>query len=368
MASPMLLSVYGESILAKSASWFMSEKYDGWRMMYHKGEFTSRSGLKINVPPEMMKDIEQFGDDNNLIFDGELWNGYGKFTEIQSDLNVSSTNLKFLVFDMPSAPGNFQERLKELSKCFAEVKISTIKLVKHQEVGNTNVETINKFYDNVIQNGGEGIVLKPSNLMYEFGKRSTMFLKRKPWDTMEVPIVGYFTSKEKQNNEGYVSSLVCETAGKPFKVQYKNYNAPDIGTQITIKYSQTTVTGLPKFPQLLNMKPTITTKTTKIIKPEPIEIVQEKNVPSCALTIAEWTARGGFSLQNGEAVQVKSDRTDEVYIVKREKQGESVYCSCCAWKYQKLNPVCRTCKHCIAVLGVKADAIRVAKAVLQKLA
>jgi len=371
MESPMLLSVYEEGILAKSPSWFISEKYDGWRMMYRNGAFYSRTGQELSVPAEMRKQMEQFG--NDVVLDGELWLGYGKFTEIQAALNDGSDKLKFLVFDMPSSNGPFQERFKDMTKLFANHDTSLVQLVEQMEVDNADVTAINKYYDTVINKGGEGIVLKPSSLMYEYGKRSNMYLKRKPWDTMDVVVVGYFTTKTQSSDNGYVSSLVCETAeGKTFKVQFKSYNAPAIGTTVVIKYSQTTVTGLPKFPQLVNTSSAVTKKIVKARKnPKTPKIPKTPKVPEIKplditnlMSMAQWKAKGGYVLQNAEEVHVKSDRTDEVYVVKRAKQGDSVYCSCPAWKFQKLTPVCRTCKHCIAVLGAKTDAIRVAKVVI----
>jgi hypothetical protein len=94
-----------------------------------------------------------------------------------------------------------------------------------------------------------------------------------------------------------------------------------------------------------------------------IKKLKELQVPlrPKAKTIVQWTEEGGYELKNGEGVEVASEKDESVvYVVKRAKQGTSVYCSCPAWKYQRLSPVCRTCKHCTAVLGKKADAERVA--------
>jgi len=361
--SPMLLSVYeAEKMLRGSSSWYISEKYDGWRMMYFKGVFYSRTGQELAVPAEMRKDIDAIfgscGDD--LILDGELWLGYNKFTETQSALNTRSTDLKFLVFDMPSANGTFEERLQLLSSLFTGVTTPRVKLVEQVKVSNTDTNTIDSYYDAVVTKGGEGIVLKPSTMMYEFGKRSDIFLKRKPWDTMDVKIVGYFTTEAQKSKIGYVSSLICEMrddSSKNFKVQYKSINPPCIGAYVTIKYSQSTVTGLPKFAQLAKGEK----KTHVTLMPQTPPPIAD------ALTVKQWMAKGGYVLKNEESVYVKSNNSDEIYTVKRAKQGDSVYCSCYAWKYQKMNPMCRTCKHCTAVLGAKADAIRVAKAVLEKM-
>lgn len=76
-------------------------------------------------------------------------------------------------------------------------------------------------------------------------------------------------------------------------------------------------------------------------------------------TTDEWIKLCGYDLKPGESVMVKGKK-DEIYKVTRSKKiPESVYCSCPAWKYQRLNPVIRTCKHCVAVCGKEAEELRV---------
>jgi len=64
-------------------------------------------------------------------------------------------------------------------------------------------------------------------------------------------------------------------------------------------------------------------------------------------TLLEWIEFGGYTLDAGEGVEVVSGIN--TYIVKCSKSGNCVYCSCPAWKYQRLPPRERTCKHCVAV-------------------
>lgn len=37
------------------------------------------------------------------------------------------------------------------------------------------------------------------------------------------------------------------------------------------------------------------------------------------------------------------------YEIRRAKDGKSVYCSCPSWKFQRLPPASRTCKHIVAM-------------------
>jgi hypothetical protein len=85
-----------------------------------------------------------------------------------------------------------------------------------------------------------------------------------------------------------------------------------------------------------------------------------------ALTIEEWKQQGGVTLANGTYVYVMGR---EMYKVSRARKGDSMYCSCPAWKFQNLHPLRRTCKHCEAVCGKENEAIRIALAtvcILQK--
>lgn len=80
--------------------------------------------------------------------------------------------------------------------------------------------------------------------------------------------------------------------------------------------------------------------------------------------IEQWRNHGGYELAPGESVKVKGSLDPEgihtIYMVKRsEKVPNSVYCSCPAWKYQKLHPLRRTCKHCKAVCGDSAELRRI---------
>ena len=78
-------------------------------------------------------------------------------------------------------------------------------------------------------------------------------------------------------------------------------------------------------------------------------------------SVEDWEAEGGIVLNNGESVFVKGRQT---YKVSRARQGDAIFCSCSAWKFQKKSPLARTCKHTEAVCGKNAEALRVAIATI----
>ncbi len=64
-------------------------------------------------------------------------------------------------------------------------------------------------------------------------------------------------------------------------------------------------------------------------------------------------------LQAGSCQKVQLD--GGLYEVKRcGKEPNRVSCDCPSWKYQKLNPLVRTCKHCKHVCGSESEISRVA--------
>jgi hypothetical protein len=122
---------------------------------------------------------------------------------------------------------------------------------------------------------------------------------------------------------------------------------PTINTEIQITYKHSKESGCPKNASYHEPKTQSQSSTT----------VAETET---AATIEEWEAEGGITLSNGESVFVKGTR--ETYKVSRARQGNAVFCGCAAWKFQKANPLCRSCKHTIAVCGKMNESLRVAVA------
>lgn len=68
-------------------------------------------------------------------------------------------------------------------------------------------------------------------------------------------------------------------------------------------------------------------------------------------TIEEWK-KNPLKTNPSHPVYVKSDKDkSNKYKVRYFKDTKSYHCECLAWKYQKLNPHLRSCKHINAVFG-----------------
>ena len=332
MIKPMLLSKFSKSVFASKSKWYVSEKYDGWRMIYTNGKFYTRQGNEIVLAPKMYYDLKDIPKD--VVLDGELWSDYTKVNEVAS----LGKDLKFLIFDLVSDKP-FTDRLKALKKLIVPSK--RVKLVEHFPVTPDKYSFVEEFLSEITLRSGEGLVLRPADQLYEPGSRPSDFLKLKHMDSCEVEVTGYFTTPAKIQTEGdgYISSLVCDYQGLTFKLNWRAYTAPAIGSMITIKFSQFTIGGLPKFPVYVAPRDSrdLETKVPKVNKVK---------VPKQLQNLVEMSAKDWailcYPLEAGESVGVIG--TKETYKITKARNG-SVYCNCPSWLYQRMPAIQRTCKH-----------------------
>lgn len=103
--------------------------------------------------------------------------------------------------------------------------------------------------------------------------------------------------------------------------------------------------------------------TNRWVKPD--GKVGKKLAAKVPETIDEWKALNGYALKEGECVRVIGESGNTYFVKKSNKNPFSVWCSCPAWKYQRLTPTLRTCKHCIAVCGKEKEDERIKNAALE---
>ncbi len=360
--SPMLLTPFGEAVFHRAKNgWYVSEKYDGWRMMYRDGKFWTRAGNDIELPIEFYTELKMLGLPEGTILDGEAWCGYGRFQDVMAGI-AGAEPLVFKIFDMPSVNGSFSERLKTLRSFFKNnTRYNRIELVEHERVAQTEIERVYTMLEKVLSAGGEGIVLRMPEEPYRFGERSATFLKLKKYETAEAIVVGHYITNSAANKKdtGYVSSLECVLADddkkRLFRVPWKGLHPHDIGAVIVVRYSQYTATGLPKFPVYVGLR------DAKDLDARLKEMAEkralQKNIPKVSITdndpkytktVDEREECDGFDLAPGGSVWVQSKR--DIYKVTKAKAG-NYYCTCFAWRFQRLSPFLRVCKHTLLIKG-----------------
>ena len=259
-------------------NWLVSEKYDGYRSRYEPGlGFFSRNNNQFHAPDWFISIMP------NYSLDGELWCGRDKFQSL-AKIRKNKTNpddwfdIKYVVYDLPDSNDIFSKRLiklKNIVDC-SKKKWYKIRTKLGKEYGlldcpiifakQTPIESkkhFNMIYNNIIENKGEGVIIKNPDSHYE-DLRSDNMLKYKPVYDSEAIIVDY---KESKTNKNKIGAFICNPLENHGKYSTINYNLtftvpgitdnigsePDlehpIGSIITYQYSGKTDIGKPRFPR-----------------------------------------------------------------------------------------------------------------------
>ena len=248
-ASPkvMLLRVYKKQNIT---GWVMSEKLDGIRAYWDGKHLYTKNGKIIHAPKWFLVQYPPFA------IDGELWTKRGDFEHIASIVRDRTPGkewkkIKHYIFDVPNAKGDLFTRLNKL-KPYTNSIIKIIPQIPIQ-----SKKHLQKFFNAVIHNGGEGVVIRDPDSMYE-RKRSSTILKLKPFLDDECTVVGYTQGKGKL--QGLVGALRCQLKnGKIIKIGSgltlkERKNPPKIGDIVTFKYYSLTKNNLPRFPIFLRVR------------------------------------------------------------------------------------------------------------------
>ncbi len=243
----MLLKVYKDQNIT---GWVMSEKLDGIRAYWDGKHLYTRHGNIINAPKWFLAKYPPFA------IDGELWTKRGDFENISSIVLAKTPGegwrkIKHMIFDVPDAKGNLFERLNKLKPYTNDV----IKIIPQIKI--KSKKHLQKFFESVVKNGGEGVVVRDPYAKYE-RKRSSKILKLKPFTDDECEVVGY--TKGKGKYEGLIGALKCRLKdgriikiGSGLSVEERK-NPPKIGDIITFKYNSLTKNKLPRFPVFLKIR------------------------------------------------------------------------------------------------------------------
>ena len=286
--------------------WFMSEKFDGYRACYSykDKQFYSRQNKPFNAPQWFIEAMPP------RLVDGELWIGRNMFQEMgvvrkKVPIDEEWLNVTFQVYDMPEEPGTFKERIKELKRIVKLTKERWITRRKNfpypfnkldcpvvvaEQIPLKNDAHMTSVYQDIIKNGGEGIMLKDPESSYE-GKRSSSLLKYKPNFDEEAIIIDYkpgqgkysgmlggFICKPLINHDSYSSidedeDHIFAISGMDDEVRKSYKQTHPVGTIISFEHSGKTDKGKPRFGRYTRVR------TDVIIKEhvqEDIEVLKTK--------------------------------------------------------------------------------------------
>lgn len=236
----------------------MSEKLDGVRCYWDGTTLYSRNGKKFYPPKKFIEGLPK-----DFTLDGELWTKRADFQRCVSIVKRQDENedwlkeVKFMIFDAPGiGQMPFEERLKKINEVLSQSKNPYVQLLEHKLC--KSKEHLMNEMDLVIEDGGEGVMLRKPDSKYEH-KRSDKLLKVKKFDDAEATVIAY------EPGEGRLKGLmgairVKSDDGKEFKIgsgfnDKQRANPPKIGSRITFKYMGKSNLGIPRFPIYMREHP-----------------------------------------------------------------------------------------------------------------
>lgn len=153
---------------------WMSEKMDGYRTYWNGSKLQSRLGRHLSAPSWF---IEGLPKDTPL--DGELWMGRGNFQKLSKIVKSKEgdwTDVKYYVFDLPSSPNVYEERVEALKQMTFPPHVH---LVEHRECLGT--DHLEEYLDTVSKEGGEGVIVRDPQSEYISGRTlSLLKVKESP--------------------------------------------------------------------------------------------------------------------------------------------------------------------------------------------
>ena len=277
--------------------WWMSEKFDGYRALFRYeddgsgpvGKFYSRAGKPFNAPSWFLQSMPPPNLLKDKILDGELWAGRENFQLMgvvrkKKPVPEEWLSIQYHVYDITNLEGTFTTRLKDLirivnftSKAWhinlknGELCLPTKSEIKPplifaKQLKITGEKMMKSFYEEIIQNGGEGIMMKHPLSNYENG-RSNYMLKYKPAFDREAIIIDYKLGDPNSKYKGLLGSFICKPlinhdtymsvdndenhiftlSGMDDKVRKSFKTSHPEGTIITFECSGFTDRGVPRF-------------------------------------------------------------------------------------------------------------------------
>ncbi|MBE0369153.1 MULTISPECIES: DNA ligase [Pseudoalteromonas] len=235
----------------------ISEKYDGVRAIWDGKQLKTRGGNIIYAPRWFTNQLPE------RWLDGELWAGYNNFAYVSSLVrrrvpnNENWRQITYMVFDAPNIEQPFSQRYQTYSDLIDNIKQHHVKaVIQHRFEIHSELE---RFFNKVIRNGGEGVMLHLSSAKHSQG-RSGNLLKYKPYQDAEAKVIAHLPGKGRY--KGKTGALLVQTdSGIEFKIgsglsDNERAHPPKIGTIVTFRHQGFTKYGKPRFAVFIRPKTT----------------------------------------------------------------------------------------------------------------
>jgi len=253
-APPILLAnVYRDQV--DVSRYLVSEKLDGVRAIWDGQVLRFRSGKTIHAPDWFIAGLPK------QPLDGELWLGRGRFEQVSGVVrrevpdDAGWREVRYMIFELPGASGLFSERAEQIRVLAQKANVPWLRAIEQFLVANR--ASLKKHLDEVVRDGGEGLMLHLADAPYETG-RSDVLLKLKPWQDAEAVVVTHQPGKGRF--AGYLGALKVRTPeGREFLLgsgfsDLQRQQPPAIGTTVTYRFCDLTNKGMPRFASFLRVR------------------------------------------------------------------------------------------------------------------
>jgi len=275
--------------------WIGSEKFDGYRCFFFYKEiggeivgiFSSRNYKGFTAPEWFLKSMPSYEVLGKRVLDGELWAGRDNFEFMglvrkKKPIDEEWYNITYQVYDIIDEKDRiFKERIKILkdlvkfNKSIYNIKLKNKEIISKKfkcplvycdQITIKSIEHMKEYYQNIIDNDGEGIMIKHPESKYENG-RSSYMLKVKPSIDREAIIIDYKMGDPNSKYKGLLGSFICKPlinhdtymsideddnhiftlSGMDDEIRNNYQKTHSEGTIITYECSGFTNKGLPRF-------------------------------------------------------------------------------------------------------------------------
>jgi DNA ligase-1 len=264
-AGPPLLLAESWDNATDLTDWWMSEKLDGVRAYWDGKQFLSRQGNLYHAPDWFVDGLPA------VPLDGELWIDRKKFQRTVSivrrqDKSDLWNEVRFLIFDAPSASGGFEERLTFLQETLAKGASKFARQHAHERC--KSLETLRAELTRIESLGGEGLMLRQPGSNYVAGRSATL-LKVKTFHDTEATVIGHQPGAGR--HKGRLGALLVRLPdGTEFAIgtgfsDRERENPPAVGSTVTFRYQELSETGVPRFPSWVGVRPDAPSKAMEPI-------------------------------------------------------------------------------------------------------
>ncbi|MDE1952868.1 MAG: DNA ligase [Betaproteobacteria bacterium] len=252
---PALLLAETTSGKLDPTPYWVSEKLDGVRAVWDGRQLRFRSGNLVPAPAWFTTALP------SQSLDGELWVARERFELVSGIVRTHPPNdrdwkqVRYMVFELPDAPGSFTERLARMRSIVAQAHVPWLQVVEQFRVANQTA--LLRHLDRVVQEGGEGLMLHRADAPYRTG-RLDVLLKLKPWQDAEATVIGYTPGRGKY--AGLTGALNMRMPdGKTFRLgsglsDTLRRHPPSPGSLVTYRYQTLTPAGIPRFARYLRVR------------------------------------------------------------------------------------------------------------------